>query len=181
MVFTFINTAQAAVFYIDPSQAVNGTGTFSSSFKSLPAISDNNTYLFKAGTTYTIGGTIMVSVDNVTFGSYGAGEKPVIYNAYNSRRTIEFRSRNCRATIFYFISMLNRTYMRWTVISFLIAWSLAYFAVRKWLDSFAYRTGLSWWIFAPAGVMALGIALLTVSWQSWRSAKRNPVEALRYE
>jgi ABC-type antimicrobial peptide transport system permease subunit len=40
---------------------------------------------------------------------------------------------------------------------------------------------LSWWIFALAGLLALGIALLTVSWQSWRAATRNPVEALRYE
>jgi ABC-type antimicrobial peptide transport system permease subunit len=50
-----------------------------------------------------------------------------------------------------------------------------------WLENFAYKTELSWWIFALAGVLALGIALLTVNWQSWRAATRNPVEALRYE
>ena len=55
------------------------------------------------------------------------------------------------------------------------------FAMNKWLENFAYKTNLSWWIFALAGVLALGIALLTVSWQSWRAATRNPVEALRYE
>jgi putative ABC transport system permease protein len=53
--------------------------------------------------------------------------------------------------------------------------------MRKWLENFAYKTNLSWWIFALAGLLALGIALLTVSWQSWRAATRNPVEALRYE
>jgi len=53
--------------------------------------------------------------------------------------------------------------------------------MNKWLESFAYKTSLSWWIFALAGVLTLGIALLTVSWQSWRAATRNPVEALRYE
>ena len=54
-------------------------------------------------------------------------------------------------------------------------------SMNKWLENFAYKTSLSWWIFALAGLLALGIALLTVSWQSWRAATRNPVEALRYE
>jgi putative ABC transport system permease protein len=53
--------------------------------------------------------------------------------------------------------------------------------MNKWLENFAYKTELSWWIFALAGLLALGIALLTVSWQSWKAATRNPVEALRYE
>jgi putative ABC transport system permease protein len=51
----------------------------------------------------------------------------------------------------------------------------------KWLANFAYKTTLSWWIFALSGLMALGVTVLTVSWQSWRAATRNPVEALRYE
>jgi putative ABC transport system permease protein len=51
----------------------------------------------------------------------------------------------------------------------------------KWLQNFAYHSGLQWWIFALAGILALVIALLTVSWQSWRAATRNPVEALRCE
>jgi len=51
----------------------------------------------------------------------------------------------------------------------------------KWLQNYSYRTGLVWWIFALAGILAMGIALLTVSWQSWKAATRNPVEALRYE
>jgi len=58
---------------------------------------------------------------------------------------------------------------------------VSYYAMNKWLEGFAYKTSLSWWIFALAGVLALGIALLTVSWQSWRAAIRNPVETLRYE
>jgi len=53
--------------------------------------------------------------------------------------------------------------------------------MHKCLQGFAYKTALSWWIFALAGLMALAIALITVSWQSWRAATRNPVEALRYE
>jgi putative ABC transport system permease protein len=53
--------------------------------------------------------------------------------------------------------------------------------MHKWLQNFAYKTDLSWWAFAAAGIMAVTLALLTVSWQSWRVASKNPVEALRYE
>jgi len=62
-----------------------------------------------------------------------------------------------------------------------IATPVAYYAMSRWLQGFAYRTELSWWIFALAGLIALTATLLTVSWQSWRAASRNPVEALRYE
>ena len=79
------------------------------------------------------------------------------------------------------MAMLNRDFVIWVVIAFVIATPIAYYAMNKWLENFAYKTELSWWIFALAGLLALGIALLTVSWQSWRAAARNPVEALRYE
>ncbi len=79
------------------------------------------------------------------------------------------------------MTMLNKDFVKWVVIAFVIATPIAYYAMDKWLESFAYKTTLSWWIFALAGLLALGIALLTVSWQSWRAATRNPVEALRYE
>ncbi|MFA5329697.1 MAG: ABC transporter permease [Prolixibacteraceae bacterium] len=79
------------------------------------------------------------------------------------------------------MAMLNKDFVRWVAIAFIIATPVAYFAMNKWLESFAYKTSLSWWIFALAGLLALGIALLTVSWQSWKAATRNPVEALRYE
>jgi putative ABC transport system permease protein len=77
--------------------------------------------------------------------------------------------------------MLNKGFIKWVAIAFVIATPIAYYAMNKWLQNFAYKTELSWWIFALAGLLALGIALLTVSWQSWRAATRNPVEALRYE
>lgn len=79
------------------------------------------------------------------------------------------------------VGMLNKDIVLWVAIAFVIATPLAYYAMNKWLENFAYKTELSWWIFALAGLLALGIALLTVSWQSWKAATRNPVEALRYE
>jgi putative ABC transport system permease protein len=77
--------------------------------------------------------------------------------------------------------LLNKDFIKWVLIAFVIATPFAYLSIHKWLENFAYKTELSWWIFALAGAMALGIALLTVSWQSWQAARRNPVEALRYE
>jgi putative ABC transport system permease protein len=85
------------------------------------------------------------------------------------------------ATIAEVVSMLNRDIVQWVFIAFVLATPIAWYAMNKWLESFAYKTSLSWWIFALAGLLALGIALLTVSWQSWKAATRNPVEALRYE
>ncbi len=85
------------------------------------------------------------------------------------------------AKISEILFLLNKDFLKWVAIAFVIATPVAWYAMNKWLESFAYKTTLSWWIFALAGLLALGIALLTVSWQSWRAARRNPVEALRYE
>lgn len=77
--------------------------------------------------------------------------------------------------------LLNKDFVKMVFIAFLIATPIAYYAMSKWLENFAYKTTLSWWIFVAAGILALGIALLTVSWRSWKATTRNPVEALRYE
>lgn len=77
--------------------------------------------------------------------------------------------------------LLNLSFLKWVIAAIIIATPIAYYAMNKWLEGFAYKTELSWWIFAVAGLLALGIALFTVSFQSWKAATRNPVEALRYE
>ena len=76
---------------------------------------------------------------------------------------------------------LNRNFIKWVVIAFVISYPIAYYTMSKWLEDFAYKTSLSWWVFALAGIAALVITIITVSWISWRAATRNPVEALRYE
>jgi putative ABC transport system permease protein len=85
------------------------------------------------------------------------------------------------AKIFEILLMLNKDFIKWVGIAFLIASPIAWFLMHKWLQDFAYKTEISWWIYALAGAIALGIALITVSWQSWKAAIRNPVDALRYE
>ena len=77
--------------------------------------------------------------------------------------------------------LLNKDFILLVLFACLIAIPVAWYALYKWLQSFAYRTEIGWWIFGLAGIFAFGIALLTVSWQSWRAATRNPVETLRYE
>jgi len=79
------------------------------------------------------------------------------------------------------LMLLIREYTQWVIVAFLIACPIAYYIARDWLSNFAYRIELSWWIFALSGLMALGIAILTVSWQTWKAATQNPVEALKYE
>jgi len=85
------------------------------------------------------------------------------------------------ATMGEILVMLNCDLLKWIVISIIPAIPLAYFLMDKWLEAFAYRVSLSWWIFALASLAALIIAFITISAQSWKAASRNPVEALRYE
>jgi putative ABC transport system permease protein len=98
------------------------------------------------------------------------------------RRTKEIGIRRINgAKITEVIFMLNKDFLKWVILSILIATPLSFYIMKVWLHNFAYKTELSWWIFILAGLIVFGIALFTVSWQSWRAATRNPVEALRYE
>lgn len=85
------------------------------------------------------------------------------------------------ATIGQVLVLLNKDFVKWVALAFVIAVPISNYAMDKWLEGFAYRTDISWWIFALAGILALAIALLTVSWQSFRAAKNNPIDALRNE
>jgi putative ABC transport system permease protein len=76
---------------------------------------------------------------------------------------------------------LNMDFIKWVAIAFLIAIPLITYVTNFWLRNFAYKTEISWWIYALAGSMALIIAIITVSWQTFRAASRNPIDALRYE
>lgn len=98
------------------------------------------------------------------------------------RRTKEIGIRKINgARVSEILAMLNIDFIKWVSIAFIIACPLAWFIMFKWLQNFAYKTEMTWWIFGLAGIIALGIALLTVSWQTWRASIKNPVEALRYE
>ena len=79
------------------------------------------------------------------------------------------------------VVLLSKDFAKLIVWALVISAPIAYFAMSDWLQRFAYRIEISWWVFALAGGLALGIALLTVSTQAIRAALANPVESLRYE
>jgi putative ABC transport system permease protein len=85
------------------------------------------------------------------------------------------------ASVREIIYLLSKDFSKWVILSNLIAWPLAWILLSKWLQNFAYRIELSWWIFLISGAVALIIALLTVSTQAVKVAFRNPVEVLKYE
>jgi len=85
------------------------------------------------------------------------------------------------ATVLEIVKMLNYDFIKWVAIAFVIAVPIAWYVMDRWLQNFAYKIDISWWIFAFAGSMAFLIALITVSWQSYIAARKNPVDALRYE
>jgi putative ABC transport system permease protein len=76
---------------------------------------------------------------------------------------------------------LSKDFLRLVLLANILAWPLAFYVMNNWLDNFAYRIGLKWWVFLVAGVIALFIALLTISRQTFKSALSNPVKSLRYE
>jgi putative ABC transport system permease protein len=79
------------------------------------------------------------------------------------------------------VALLSKEFAKWVLLANLPAWPVAYFLMRNWLQGFAYKAGLAWWLFVLAGAGALAVALLTVSFQAVRAARSNPIESLKYE
>jgi len=98
------------------------------------------------------------------------------------RRTKEIGIRKVLgASVVSIVVLLSGQFVRLVVVAFVVATPLAYLSANRWLEDFAFRVDLSWGIFVMAGVLALAIACLTISYQSIRAALTNPVETLRYE
>lgn len=102
------------------------------------------------------------------------------YTVVQRKKEIGIRKVN-GATIVQILRLLNKDFIKWIGVAFIIAIPISWVAMQKWLEGFAYKTEMSWWIFVIAGLTALIIALITVSWQSLRAAIANPVDALRDE
>jgi putative ABC transport system permease protein len=85
------------------------------------------------------------------------------------------------ASVSNIINLLSKEFLKLVIISFFIAAPVAWYFMHKWLNDFAYRTHISWWIFAAAGSLALLIAIITISFQAFRAAVANPVKSLRTE
>ncbi|MEZ4810482.1 MAG: ABC transporter permease [Allomuricauda sp.] len=102
------------------------------------------------------------------------------YTVVQRKKEIGIRKVN-GATIAQILTMLNRDFVTWVGVAFIMAVPISWYVMDRWLEGFAYRTKVSWWVFALAGTIALLIALATVSWQSVRAAMSNPVDSLRDE
>ena len=85
------------------------------------------------------------------------------------------------AKVFGIVLLLSKDFAKWILVANIIAWPVAYFLTKKWLQGFAYRMNLGWEIFVVSAVLALAIAVVTVSYQALKAAMSNPVESLRYE
>ena len=85
------------------------------------------------------------------------------------------------ASVFNVWNLLSGDFVVLIIISFLVAVPLSYYFMHQWLQNYVYRTEVSWWIFAVAGIGSLGITILVVSFQAIKAAVANPVKSLRTE
>jgi putative ABC transport system permease protein len=122
------------------------------------------------------GSFVILAIIISTLGLFG------LTSFITAQRTKEIGIRKvCGAKLSEIMFMLSKEITQWVLIAIVIATPITWFVMRKWLQNFEYRAELSWWIFVLAGLSALIIALLTVSYQSYCAGARNPVDSLRYE
>jgi len=99
-----------------------------------------------------------------------------------AQRTKEIGIRKVNgAKVSEILTLLNRDFIKWVAIAFVIANPIAWYATHKWLENFAYKTTLDWGVFALAGVGTFAFVVTIVTLQSWNTARRNPIESLRSE
>lgn len=104
----------------------------------------------------------------------------VIFETQYRRKEIGIRKVH-GATVGEILLMFNKLYLRIVTVCFVIAAPLAYYGVHKWLENFAQRTPIYWWIFALAFGVVTAITMATVTFQNWRAANENPVNSIKSE
>ena len=104
----------------------------------------------------------------------------IVFNARYKSKEIALRKVN-GASVKEIMLMLNRSILIQLVIAFVVAVPLSYYIVHRWLQQFAYKTPIYWWIFLLAGLLVFVITVITVSWQSSKAATANPVDAIKNE
>jgi putative ABC transport system permease protein len=98
------------------------------------------------------------------------------------KRTKEIGIRKAySASVTDIVFLLSRQFLKWVLIANVIAWPIAYIAAKRWLQTFAYRTDIGVEIFVLTTLGAFAISIVTISWQTIKAARGNPVDSLRYE
>jgi putative ABC transport system permease protein len=85
------------------------------------------------------------------------------------------------ASVSHIVALLSKDFIQLILIAVVLASPIAWFLMHKWLENFAYQIDIQWWVFAITALIAVGMALLTIGWQSFKTAMANPVKALRNE
>ncbi|NLU95786.1 ABC transporter permease [Chitinophaga sp. Ak27] len=102
------------------------------------------------------------------------------YSALQRTREIGIR-KVMGASVTDIVNLLSKDFLKLVILSFLIATPLAWYSMHKWLEIFAYRISIAWWVFLVSGVIALGIAIATISYQAIKAALADPVKSMRAE
>jgi putative ABC transport system permease protein len=136
----------------------------------------NNTYSTEQKTATILNLFSILTIFVACLGLFGL----VTYTAEQRRKEIGIR-KVLGASVTQVTSMLSKEFLKFVLIASLIAFPIAWWVMNKWLQGFAYRIHISWWIFLAAGAIAILIALLTVSFQAIKAAVANPVDSLRSE
>ena len=85
------------------------------------------------------------------------------------------------ASVIGIVNLLSKDFLKLVLIAAIIAFPIAWYTMNKWLQNFAYKINISWWVFAIAGMLAILISLITISFQAIKAAIANPVKSLRTE
>ena len=126
------------------------------------------------GTIFTVASSLAIFI--ACLGLFGLAMFSV------EQKTMEFGIRKILgASVASITTLLSKDFLKLVGIAFIIAVPLAWFGMNKWLQDFAYRIEIQWWIFALAGLLAMSIALLTIGYQAVKIALTNPVKSLRTE
>jgi putative ABC transport system permease protein len=104
----------------------------------------------------------------------------VTFNTESKTKEIGIR-KVCGAKITEIVILLNKDIIKWFLVGFFASCILSWILMTRWLENFAFRIPLNWWIFILGASIIMIIAALTVSWQTWKAAIKNPVDALKYE
>ena len=113
---------------------------------------------------------------NLIAGIYGL----ILFNIRYKVKEVGIRKIN-GATGRQILWMLNGIFIRLVFWGGIFAAPVAFILVKSWLNTYAYRTPIYWWVFIVALLLTVGITLITVSWQSWKAANANPVDAVKTE